>query len=675
MRKLVGVFMLLCFIIGIGEVLSQNPPRRKRRKSSIDSTVFRGNWWGYYNRAIRHIEAGRFDAAEKDLRAAVKKRSKDDPEARSYGVHFQEYYPHAELGVLLYDSGHYEEALRELGISSRQAPLEQTLFFLHEARRKVVGARGLDQEPPHLDVLTPEQGQTTNQLSILVKGRASDDVYVDQVTVGGERLFLEKAQSNLEFQKEVPLPNVRNEITVSVADLVGKRATKTLEILVDRQGPVFSLDRIELLAGQDVAVLSGSAYDRSGIESLHINDRSVSIETDKRIDFEELRVSVSVTDGLVHLMILDSYGNATHVDIDPRKQMGSASGVLRPVQVAAIHFDPRWLVSASPESGTPKITVKNLESGQNLFVNEYLVEIEVTDREGVEEVRCNGEPLDIVPGKKNIHSSYVWGPVQRDCTKTLEIWAKDSTGKTALHRIQTHFDVLTDLGRGRRLSVLLSSVDILGASRSGDLEEIFKTLLDIELNRRNRFDFAPNEEALNEILQERILDQQSFADMRHRIPSQSLLTADLFLTVDILPRGDCATAAMSVSHKKSGASRRLIEATAYSSGLTVESLEEMARTLSHKLSERFPVVEGEITDTTKTLQCSLCKEHGVVPGIEVIAFRELGGTERPSTKTRTSGRHTIGPMSIKYVWPESSELLSGEKMMDDPRVGDKVVTR
>ena len=665
MNKLIFFLSLLCVFSTLPDVSAQDGSRRTRRKSAIDSTIFRGNWWDYYNRAIRRIESGQLEEAESDLRAALKKRSKDDPEARTYGVRFQEYYPHAELGVLLYDSGHYEEAIRELEMSASQAPLEQTSFFLHEARRKVVISKGLDREPPRIDLLAPEQRQVTNQLSILVKGSAGDDTYVDQIWVGGERLFLKKAQSSLEFQSEVPLPNVRNDIAIRVVDLAGKEVTETVEIIVDRQGPVFSVDKVELLAGEDLAVISGSAFDRSGVESLKINDQPISIDPNKRIDFEDLQVPLSEKDGRVRVLIHDSYGNETNVDIDPKKQVGFLPQVSRPVQLSAVHFNPLWLVGAVPEEGAPEIKIKNLEEGQQLFVSEFLVELEITDPDGVDEVRCNGERLDIVPGKKSIHSSFIWGPILKDSTQTLEVSAKDSAGRITQRQVQSHFDVRSDLGRGRRLCLLLGSVEILGEKEKGDLEEIFKVLFDMELNQRNRFDFAPDEESLREMLPERLLGQQSVTDPRNQGPAQGFLSADLNLKVKIICLDDSATAVMFVSHVRSAASEEILEARAFSSGLSTESLTEMARTLSHKLMEAFPIVEGEITDTANNFQCSLCMKHGVFPGVGVIAYRE----------SNPGSRIIVGPMLIEYVWSKASQLKPAESLSTPPEVGDIVVTR
>jgi hypothetical protein len=54
------------------------------------------------------------DAALKDLATAIGKRDKDQRNARTYGMHFVDYFPHRELGIAYYHKGDLVKAAKEL---------------------------------------------------------------------------------------------------------------------------------------------------------------------------------------------------------------------------------------------------------------------------------------------------------------------------------------------------------------------------------------------------------------------------------------------------------------------------------------------------------------------------------------------------------------------------------
>src|SRR5208283_6182926 len=73
-----------------------------------DSGTFRGNWWNYYDRAIAYSESqgpGPGDKAIADLNQALSMRAKDQRMARTYGMHFIDYFPHRELGIVFFHAG------------------------------------------------------------------------------------------------------------------------------------------------------------------------------------------------------------------------------------------------------------------------------------------------------------------------------------------------------------------------------------------------------------------------------------------------------------------------------------------------------------------------------------------------------------------------------------------
>jgi len=54
---------------------------------------FRHKWWNYYERGLSFQEGKFYSDALLDLREAIQQRKKDQRMARTYGMHFIDYFP------------------------------------------------------------------------------------------------------------------------------------------------------------------------------------------------------------------------------------------------------------------------------------------------------------------------------------------------------------------------------------------------------------------------------------------------------------------------------------------------------------------------------------------------------------------------------------------------------
>ena len=59
-----------------------------------NSGTFRGRWYNYYDRGLAYSATGDWDNALHDLKKAAAKRDRDQRMARTYGMHFIDYFPH-----------------------------------------------------------------------------------------------------------------------------------------------------------------------------------------------------------------------------------------------------------------------------------------------------------------------------------------------------------------------------------------------------------------------------------------------------------------------------------------------------------------------------------------------------------------------------------------------------
>jgi len=84
--------------------------------------TFRHKWWNYYERGLSFTDGRFFEEAVKDFNSAIAKREKDQRMARTYGMHFVDYFPHRELGIVHYQTGNLEAARRAWRRAAQLAP-------------------------------------------------------------------------------------------------------------------------------------------------------------------------------------------------------------------------------------------------------------------------------------------------------------------------------------------------------------------------------------------------------------------------------------------------------------------------------------------------------------------------------------------------------------------------
>ncbi len=105
--------------------------------------AFRHKWWNYYERGLSYADGEFYKEAQADLREAVRQRDKDQRMARTYGMHFIDYFPHRELGIVYYQLGNSGLAKEELDLSLRQFPSAKARFYLDRVRKALIEQKAL----------------------------------------------------------------------------------------------------------------------------------------------------------------------------------------------------------------------------------------------------------------------------------------------------------------------------------------------------------------------------------------------------------------------------------------------------------------------------------------------------------------------------------------------------
>src|SRR3990172_8011723 len=288
-------------------------PGASKEEIARDFNLYRGKWWNHYVRGRWYADGGYYDEAIQDFKKSISLRSRDERSARSYGLHFWEYFAHRELGIVYYNQEKYEEAKKELEASLSTADSARTKFYLNKCNEAILKITKSDREPPQIKISSHADGEFVNTPIITLKGVVSDDCCANcnNILIQGKKLFIELAEKNISFSEDVSLHPGENVICMEASDLTGKSTQKNLKIIRDIHPPILYLDdvRVHQKDGKRIASVKGTVMDDHGLKELFINDTEVHIHSNKEYNFDE---DIVMTDGnTISFKAVDIAGNET----------------------------------------------------------------------------------------------------------------------------------------------------------------------------------------------------------------------------------------------------------------------------------------------------------------------------------------------------------------------------
>ncbi|MBW1791120.1 MAG: hypothetical protein JRJ14_02445, partial [Deltaproteobacteria bacterium] len=216
---------------------SRSKHTKNGKEYGVTQGLFRARWWNYYERGSSFAEGGFWEESARDFKEAIKQRPDDQRRTRTYGMHFINYFPHRELGIVFYETGHIDEAIKELETSLATVDSAKAKFFLNKCRESRIKSTGLDKCPPKIVILDPGGDIICNQFSITVSGEVEDDNFISSISINGSPKFIELTQKKLPFESVIDLSSGTNVVTVVAKDLVGHASSKTIRIEADWNGP------------------------------------------------------------------------------------------------------------------------------------------------------------------------------------------------------------------------------------------------------------------------------------------------------------------------------------------------------------------------------------------------------------------------------------------------------
>ncbi|MFH0924781.1 MAG: hypothetical protein V1872_03975 [bacterium] len=214
---------------------------KDEKKYSTVQRTFRHRWWNYYESGLSFAEDKFFLEAVPDFKEAIQQRIDDQRMARTYGMHFIDYFPHRELGVIYYEMGKLKEAETELELSIENFPSAKARFYLDQVRKKTIEYEGKEVNSPALNLDLKGEHIWTKEDPITISGVAEDKCYIAGITIKGSPLFLESSQKRISFKESLNLSQGQNLIEVEAKNLLGKVTRQQIIIHVDREGPTITI--------------------------------------------------------------------------------------------------------------------------------------------------------------------------------------------------------------------------------------------------------------------------------------------------------------------------------------------------------------------------------------------------------------------------------------------------
>ncbi len=132
-------------------------------------------WYKQYQLGRRSLASGQYQKAAGHFLVALRGRAKDSKRVRTYGMHFEEYYPHRELGVAYYYLKKYKYARQQLRTSIGQSPSLRATKYLDLVNRAIGG-----EEAPKV----VQQKETVQKQPVVAQKKA------EQLIVGNKTIKL-----------------------------------------------------------------------------------------------------------------------------------------------------------------------------------------------------------------------------------------------------------------------------------------------------------------------------------------------------------------------------------------------------------------------------------------------------------------------------------------------------
>jgi TolB-like protein len=638
----------------------------KTKDGKVYGTVqgaFRHRWWNYYERGLSFAEGQFYEDAVKDLLTAIQQRDKDQRMARTYGMHFIDYFPHRELGICYLLKGKAIDAARELKISLEQYPSSKAYFYLDRVRETLIKASGHPVGPPKLVLQSPLNDTWTRDDPITISGVVTDENYVSAVTVMGAPVFFEGSRKRVLIEKKLDLSQGRHEIEVMAVNLMGKTDRQTIVVHVDRQGPMITIEDIKESPTAPEYVITGSLYDPAGAHVLKINGQPVPLEKGSEAFF-----SYQIFEHIhsIDLMAEDELGNQTTAQYSLAQSKASRQGIMLAgngsiaIDLMAVSF------FKTKDTEPPSINLKGWTESQTVFMEKIYLEGEITDNTNIANLAINQKPILRREGKSIFFNHLAELNAGKN---NIQVKAEDSAGNISEKQIDIMMEVPKALQLEERLRTTVMPFEQKGTLSDASLS--FQENLTGALVNQNRFQLIEREK-LDYVLQEQKLSRTDLIDKNTAIRLGKLMASQSIITGSII---ETQTGLEIVARMiDTETSQLLASKDVYGEEKSLPGLKTLSEGLAVKFHQEFPLIDGLVVQKKGKLIFTDIGQDKTKLARRFIVYREEPIKHPVTGKILGTDNTIIGRARVTQVMPDLSkaEVVEGEAKEIKPL--DKVIT-
>lgn len=632
-KKLLATLILGAILAGCG---AGEQGARTGEDGEIYGTtegVFRGRWWSYAERGSSYLAGKFYEDAKIDFEKAIQGRAEDSWRARTYGLHFVEYFPNRELGIVEFHLGNLDAAEVALKASLAAVDTERAHYYLDLVRREQIAKGAVnDTTEPELamvvasapSVVTPEPETPAPETPVaapavtIIGSReltfevdTKDDVGVAELTVNEEKVYQRgatEANETLAAKKEVVLDEGTHTIQVVAKDLAEKEVKKEVEVTVDLTGPtigVFSPVEPTVTPSGSVS-LEGATVDKNGVVSVAV-DQSLVAESQgaKKLPFGK-EMALAPGENTFVLAARDVAGNETRSAVkvfqgDPNSTEAKLwlmkqkhPELLQYASAAGLPLLDLTFAVDEPAATEGEIRLKSPKPDQPYRHNRTLrVSGEVVTQTKVTSLSINGQPFEELTGapKESFNRRL---PIDTNADGgskvAVNIEATDEAGKTYSQSFEVDVRPVELSSKESRMPVAVLA--FAGANVDTSVTDYLRLTTEAQVLEEGRFRVV-DRTRLQDVLTEQQLSA-ALADPNEALQLGKLTNAYVFLVADVFP------------HDQAGLEikARVIDAETSDLVATLDAfvdnkddaakVAEACRGLAVQLAARYPRLSGEV---------------------------------------------------------------------------------
>ena len=570
------------------------------------------------------------------------------------------------MGIVYFEIGDLQGAQAELELSLNQFPSAKAQFYLDRVRKQLIEQEVKEVLPPKLSLDIKTKTIWTRADPVILAGSAEDEHYIKTITINGVPILLERSQKQVTFQKQLALAQGRHIVEVEAYNIVGVRARQQVTIVVDREGPMISLEHVTVKAGSSSKqiTLAGSLYDQAGVVDLRINGHQLSIQAGPEVSFTH---QLSTDADELEFMAGDTLGNLTTARIsltglraadDTRViYAGLSSDLDNSVQAA---------VFGSQDTRAPEIILRGWTDKQTVYLEKVYLEGQVKGESPVVGLEINSKPILKRKGKLILFSQFI---ELAEGENQIAIRARDEKGQVTKKTISIIRRIPKALQLAERMSLTVLPFD-----QKGDLtaaSDFFQDFMIDAIVNQDRFQVVERNK-LDIILQEQKLSRTHLFDDKTALKIGRLVAAQSLMAGSIIQSRLGSEIITRMIDTETSDILAVVDI--YDEVTDISSMRSLSEGLAIKFHREFPLIDGVVVQKKGNSIFTDLGKGKIKIRRRLIVFREEPIKHPVTGKWLGSDNVILGRARVTQVMPELSkaDILDGKIEAIKPL--DKVIT-